>query len=53
MLCSPVEACIQSFELAFRMQAEATDAFGVTKEPRTRVLSCLRCWETPVAVAMA
>jgi hypothetical protein len=29
-----LEARIQSFELAFRMQAEATDAFDVTKEPR-------------------
>jgi len=29
-----VEARIQSFELAFRMQAEATDAFDVSKEPQ-------------------
>jgi hypothetical protein len=29
-----LEARIQSFELAFRMQAEATDAFDVTREPR-------------------
>src|SRR5438128_2815868 len=28
-----LEARIQSFELAFRMQAEAADAFDVTKEP--------------------
>lgn len=31
---SSLEARIQSFELAFRMQAEATDAFDVTKEPK-------------------
>jgi hypothetical protein len=30
---SLVEAQIQSYELAFRMQAEATDAFDVGKEP--------------------
>ncbi len=30
---SLVEAQIQSYELAFRMQAEATDAFDVSKEP--------------------
>jgi Protein of unknown function (DUF1501) len=29
-----VEARIQSFELAFRMQAEATDAFDVSREPQ-------------------
>jgi uncharacterized protein (DUF1501 family) len=29
-----VEARIQSFELAFRMQSEATDAFDVSKEPQ-------------------
>jgi hypothetical protein len=29
-----LDARIQSFELAFRMQAEATDAFDVTREPR-------------------
>jgi len=29
-----VEARIQSFELAYRMQAEATDAFDVTREPQ-------------------
>ncbi|HJZ92722.1 MAG TPA: DUF1501 domain-containing protein, partial [Gemmataceae bacterium] len=29
-----VEARIQSFELAYRMQAEATDAFDVAREPR-------------------
>ncbi len=29
-----LEARIQSFELAFRMQAEATDAFDVTREPQ-------------------
>src|SRR5262249_3125166 len=29
-----LEARIQSFELAFRMQAAATDAFDVTREPR-------------------
>jgi hypothetical protein len=29
-----LEARIQSFELAYRMQAEATDAFDVTKEPK-------------------
>jgi phage FluMu protein gp41 len=30
---SLIEAQIQSYELAFRMQAEATDAFDVSKEP--------------------
>ena len=29
-----LEARIQSFELAFRMQSEATDAFDVSKEPQ-------------------
>ena len=29
-----LEARIQSFELAYRMQAEATDAFDTTKEPK-------------------
>jgi hypothetical protein len=29
-----VEARIQSFELAFRMQSEATDAFDVSREPQ-------------------
>ena len=29
-----LEARIQSFELAYRMQAEATDAFDISKEPR-------------------
>jgi uncharacterized protein DUF1501 len=29
-----LEARIQSFELAYRMQAEATDAFHVSKEPK-------------------
>jgi hypothetical protein len=29
-----LEARIQSFELAYRMQAEATDAFDVSKEPK-------------------
>ena len=29
-----LEARIQSFELAFRMQTEATDVFDVTKEPK-------------------
>src|SRR5438270_926812 len=29
-----LEARIQSFELAYRMQAEATDAFDVAKEPK-------------------
>ncbi|HEY2785085.1 MAG TPA: DUF1501 domain-containing protein [Fimbriiglobus sp.] len=29
-----LEARIQSFELAFRMQTEATDAFDVTREPK-------------------
>jgi hypothetical protein len=28
-----LEACIQSAEIAFRMQAEAPDAFDITKEP--------------------
>ncbi len=28
-----LEARIQSFELAYRMQFEATDAFDVSKEP--------------------
>jgi Protein of unknown function (DUF1501) len=31
---SLIEAQIQSYELAFRMQAEATDAFDVSKEPQ-------------------
>lgn len=30
---SLIEAQIQSYELAFRMQAEATDAFDISKEP--------------------
>jgi hypothetical protein len=30
-----LEARIQSFELAYRMQTEATDAFDVTREPKT------------------
>jgi len=30
-----LEARIQSFELAFRMQTEAADVFDVTKEPKT------------------
>jgi hypothetical protein len=30
-----LEARIQSFELAFRMQSEATDAFDVSKEPQS------------------
>ena len=29
-----LEARIQSFELAYRMQTEATDAFDVTREPQ-------------------
>jgi hypothetical protein len=29
-----LEARIESFELAYRMQAEATDAFDISKEPR-------------------
>ncbi len=29
-----IEARIQSFELAYRMQSEATDAFDVTREPQ-------------------
>ncbi len=29
-----LEARIQSFELAYRMQSEATDAFDITKEPQ-------------------
>ncbi len=29
-----LEARVQSFEMAFKMQAEATDAFDVTKEPQ-------------------
>jgi hypothetical protein len=32
---SALEARIQSFELAYRMQAEATDAFDVEREPLT------------------
>jgi len=32
---SQLEARIQSLELAFRMQTEATDAFDVTKEPES------------------
>jgi hypothetical protein len=31
---SQFEARIQSFEMAFKMQTEATDAFDVTKEPK-------------------
>ena len=31
---SQIEARIQSFELAYRMQSEATDAFDVDKEPQ-------------------
>ncbi len=31
---SQLEARIQSFELAFRMQSEATDAFDVSREPK-------------------
>ena len=31
-----LEARIESFELAFRMQTEATDAFDITKEPPRR-----------------
>src|SRR5262245_58885379 len=31
---APLEARIQSFELAYRMQTEAADAFDVTKEPK-------------------
>ncbi|MGV3774055.1 MAG: DUF1501 domain-containing protein [Verrucomicrobiales bacterium] len=30
---APLEARIQSFELAFQMQTEATDAFDINKEP--------------------
>ncbi len=30
-----LEARVQSFELAYRMQAEATDAFDVSREPQT------------------
>src|SRR5205814_427074 len=29
-----LEARIQSFEMAFKMQAEATDAFDISKEPQ-------------------
>ncbi|NDC58416.1 MAG: DUF1501 domain-containing protein, partial [Alphaproteobacteria bacterium] len=29
-----IEARVQSFELAFRMQIEATDAFDISKEPQ-------------------
>ncbi len=32
---SVVEAQIQSYELAFRMQTEATDAFDISKEPQS------------------
>ncbi len=32
---SQIEAQIQSYELAFRMQSEATDAFDLTKEPES------------------
>ena len=32
---APLEARIQSFELAFKMQTEATDAFDSSKEPQT------------------
>ena len=32
---SDLEARLQSFELAYRMQLEATDAFDVTKEPKS------------------
>src|SRR5262249_6477960 len=31
---APLEARIQSFELAYRMQAEASDAFDVSREPK-------------------
>ena len=31
---APLEARIQSFELAYRMQMEASDAFDVSKEPQ-------------------
>lgn len=31
---APLEARIQSFELAYRMQMDATDAFDVSKEPQ-------------------
>src|SRR5205823_577594 len=30
---APLEARIQSFELAYRMQMEATDAFDISREP--------------------
>src|SRR5439155_20369542 len=29
-----LDARIESFEMAFRMQSEATDAFDITKEPQ-------------------
>jgi hypothetical protein len=32
---APLEARIQSFELAYRMQMDASDAFDVTREPRS------------------
>jgi hypothetical protein len=32
---APLEARIQSFELAYRMQTEATDDFDITREPRS------------------
>ncbi|HET6251001.1 MAG TPA: DUF1501 domain-containing protein [Tepidisphaeraceae bacterium] len=31
---APLEARIQSFEMAYRMQSDATDAFDVTREPK-------------------
>ena len=30
-----LESCIQSFEQAFRMQTEATDAFDLSREPHS------------------
>ena len=30
-----LEARIESFEMAFRMQIEATDAFDISKEPQS------------------
>ena len=35
-LDAQLEARIQSFELAYRMQMDATDAFDITKEPESR-----------------
>jgi hypothetical protein len=56
---SVLDARIQSFELAFKMQTEATDVFDVTKEPQTsvRCMATLRppaeCWWRAASWKMA